>query len=128
MKIETNRLILRDYTMDDYEALYEIMSDSETMRYYPKPFDEEKTRNWIQFNLDNYRKYGFGLWAVILKETDEFIGDCGITLQNIDGEMLPEIGYHIHKNIGEKGMGAKRRRQSGTGYFSIQNTRRYILI
>ena len=34
---------------------------------------------------------------MVLKETGEFIGDCGITLQNIDGEILPEIGYHIHK-------------------------------
>ena len=42
-------------------------------------------------------KYGFGLWAVVLKETGAFIGDCGIFIQNIDGEMLPEIGYHIHK-------------------------------
>ena len=70
MRIETNRLILRDYTMDDYEALYEIMSDPETMQHYPKPFDEEKVRSWIQWNLDNYQKYGFGLWAVTLKETD----------------------------------------------------------
>ena len=97
MRIETNRLILRDYTMADYAALYEILSDPETMQHYPSPFDEKRTRDWIQWNLDNYRKYGFGLWAVTLKETDEFIGDCGITLQNIDGEMLPEIGYHIHK-------------------------------
>ena len=107
MRIETNRLILRDYTMDDYEALYEIMSDPETMQHYPKPFDEEKVRSWIQWNLDNYQKYGFGLWAVTLKETDEFIGDCGITLQNIDGEMLPEIGYHIHKAHWRKGYGSE---------------------
>lgn len=107
MRIETNRLILRDYTMDDYEALYEIMSDPETMQHYPKPFDEEKVRSWIQWNLDNYQKYGFGLWAVTLKETDEFIGDCGITLQNIDGEMLPEIGYHIHKAKWRKGYGSE---------------------
>ena len=107
MRIETNRLILRDYTMDDYEALYEIMSDPETMQHYPKPFDEEKVRSWIQWNLDNYRKYGFGLWAVTLKETDEFIGDCGITLQNIDGEILPEIGYHIHKAHWRKGYGGE---------------------
>ena len=40
---------------------------------------------------------GFGLWIVILKEMGELIGDCGITLENIDGEQLPEIGYHIHK-------------------------------
>ena len=101
--IETPRLLLRNYTLDDFPALYEIMSDPETMQHYPAPFDEEKTRNWITWNLDNYEKYGFGLWAVVLKETGEFIGDCGITLQNIDGEILPEIGYHIHKKYWRRG-------------------------
>lgn len=38
------------------------------------------------------------------QETNEFIGDCGITVQDIDGELLPEIGYHIHKSIGEEDM------------------------
>ena len=103
MKIETERLILREYTPDDFDALYEIMSDPETMQHYPAPFDEARTRNWIDWNLDNYKKYGFGLWAVVLKETGEFIGDCGITIQNIDGEMLPEIGYHIHKKYWRRG-------------------------
>ena len=101
--IETERLLLRPYTFSDFDSLYEIMSDPETMQHYPAPFDEEKTRNWITWNLDNYEKYGFGLWAVILKETGEFIGDCGITLQNIDGEILPEIGYHIHKKYWRRG-------------------------
>ena len=101
--IETERLILREYTPDDYDALYEIMSDPETMQHYPAPFDEERTRRWIEWNLDNYAQYGFGLWAVVLKETGEFIGDCGLTLQNIDGEMLPEIGYHIHKKYWRRG-------------------------
>ena len=101
--IETPRLLLRNYTLDDFDALYEILSDPETMQHYPAPYDEEKTRNWITWNLDNYEKYGFGLWAVVLKETSEFIGDCGITLQNIDGEILPEIGYHIHKKYWRRG-------------------------
>lgn len=101
--IETERLLLRDYTLDDFDALYEIMSDPETMQHYPAPFDADKTRNWITWNLENYEKYGFGLWAVVLKETGEFIGDCGITIQNIDGEMLPEIGYHIHKRYWRQG-------------------------
>lgn len=103
--IETERLILRAYTMDDFDALYEIVSDVETMQHYPAPFDEEKTKGWIRCNLENYEKYGFGLWAIVLKETGEFIGDCGITIQNIDGEMLPEIGYHIHKKYWRKGFG-----------------------
>ena len=91
MTIETERLLLREYRQDDFDAIYEILSDAETMSHYPAPFDEERVRGWIRWNLDNYEKYGFGLWAVILKETGELIGDCGLTIQNIDGEQLPEI-------------------------------------
>ncbi|MDE7227034.1 MAG: GNAT family N-acetyltransferase, partial [Treponemataceae bacterium] len=61
MQIETARLILREYTLDDFDALYEIVSDAETMRHYPKPFDEARTKNWIEWNLKNYAEYGFGL-------------------------------------------------------------------
>lgn len=107
MIIETAHLILREYTIQDFEALYEIMSDPETMQHYPKPFDEERTKNWIEWNLNNYKEYGFGLWAVVLKETAEFIGDCGLTIQNIDGENLPEIGYHIHKKYWRRGFGSE---------------------
>lgn len=103
MMIETERLRLREYTQADFDALYEILSDPETMQHYPAPFDEERTRNWIAWNLDNYEKYGFGLWAVELKETGKFIGDCGVTMQNIDGKTLPEIGYHIHKKYWRRG-------------------------
>ena len=103
MTIETPRLILREYTPEDFTALYEIVSDPETMQHYPAPFSREKTRNWIAWNLENYQRYGFGLWAVVLKENGEFIGDCGLSLQNIDGRMLPEIGYHIRKDQQRKG-------------------------
>ena len=103
MVLETDRLTLREYVTEDFDALFEIVSDIETMQHYPAHFDEDKTRSWIQWNLDNYKKCGFGLWAVVLKETGEFIGDCGITIQDIDGEMLPEIGYHIHKKYWRKG-------------------------
>lgn len=105
--IETERLILREYTLQDFEAIYEILSDSETMQHYLQPFDEERTRNWIEWNLQNYKEYGFGLWAVVLKETGKLIGDCGITIQKIDGEYLPEIGYHIHKKYWRKGFGSE---------------------
>ena len=60
MTIETERLILREYTLEDFDALFEIMSDPETMQHYPKPFDEERTKGWIEWNLKNYKEYGFG--------------------------------------------------------------------
>ena len=103
MIIETERLRLREYTPEDFDALYEIISDPETMKHYPKPYDRNGTKRWLDWSLDNYRKYGFGLWAAELKETGEFIGDCGITMQIIDGKSLPEIGYHINKRHWRKG-------------------------
>lgn len=101
--IETPRLLLREYTMEDFDALYTILSDPETMKHYPKPYDEAGTLRWLHWSLQNYQKHGFGLWAIELKETGAFIGDCGITMQPIDGETLPEIGYHIHKAYWRKG-------------------------
>ena len=100
--IKTERLLLREYTMSDFEALYSILSDPITMQYYPHPYDEAYTRKWIDWNLKNYEKYGFGLWAVDLKDGG-FIGDCGLTMQNIDGKELPEIGYHIHRDCWHRG-------------------------
>ncbi|MDD3415895.1 MAG: GNAT family N-acetyltransferase [Lachnospiraceae bacterium] len=108
--IETERLLLREFRLEDFDALFKILSDPETMQHYPKPFDQERTKRWIEWNLENYEKYGFGLWAVVLKETDEFIGDCGITMQIIDGESLPEIGYHINKKYWKKGFGSEAAR------------------
>lgn len=101
--LETDRLFLREMNMDDYEALYAVLGDSEIMQHYPYRFSEERVRQWIQRNMNRYKENGFGLWAVCLKDTKEMIGDCGLTLQNIDGEMLPEIGYHIRRDCQHKG-------------------------
>lgn len=134
MKIETERLVLRPYTMDDFDALYEIVSDEETMQHYPSVFSEEKTRGWIEWNLENYEKLGFGLWAVTLKENGLFIGDCGITIQNIDGEMLPEIGYHINKKYWRRGFAKEAARAcrdwifNNTAYDTIYSYMKYTNI
>ncbi len=95
MIFETKRLYLREMTDDDYDALYAVLADSDIMRHYPYTFDEARVRNWISRNRERYVRDGFGLWAVCLKNSGEMIGDCGLTLQMIDGQQLPEIGYHI---------------------------------
>ena len=110
MILETERLILREYTMEDFQDLYGILSDPVTMRHYPKPYDEAGTVRWLNWSLDNYRQYGFGLWAIELKQTGRFIGDCGLTMQNIDGQQLPEIGYHIHRDFWRQGYGSEAAR------------------
>ena len=101
--IETERLYLRELVIDDKKELMKVLSNSESMKFYPNPFSEEKVEKWIQWNIENYKKYKHGLWAVILKEGEEFIGDCGITMQNIDDENVPEIGFHIIKEYCKRG-------------------------
>ena len=101
--LKTDRLFLREMTMDDFDALYKVLADRNIMQHYPYTFDEKKVSDWIERNMNRYNEYGFGLWAVCLKETGEMIGDCGLTLQNIEGEMLPEIGYHIRADHQRKG-------------------------
>ena len=103
MILETERLFLREMTMDDFDSLYAVLADPEIMQHYPYSFDEERVRSWIERNMKRYTDDGFGLWAVCRKDTGEMIGDCGLTLQNIDGQMLPEIGYHIRRDQQRKG-------------------------
>ena len=103
MIIETERLFLREMTEDDFHSLYKILADSNIMQHYPYIFDEGRVRNWIERNIERYKTFGFGLWAVCLKETEELIGDCGLTMQLIGGEIKPEIGYHIRRDMQRKG-------------------------
>lgn len=103
MMLETKRLFLRDMTNSDFDALYKVLSDSDIMQHYPYTFDEKRVRGWIDKNIERYKIFGFGLWAVCLKETGEMIGDCGLTMQFINGQIKPEIGYHIRKDCQMKG-------------------------
>lgn len=103
--IETKRLILREYRQSDFNGLRSIICDAETMKYYPRPYDENGVQRWLDWCIESYSENGFGLWAMELKESGEFIGDCGISLQKIDGEILPEIGYHINKKHWRNGYG-----------------------
>ena len=97
MKLETSRLLLREMEPWDFDALYTVLADSDIMRHYPYTFDGTRVQNWINKNIERYRVFGFVLWAVCLSSTGEMIGDCGLTMQNIAGTILPEIGYHIAK-------------------------------
>ena len=103
VKIETERLFLREMVEDDFEALRRVLGDADIMRHYPYEFDDERIRSWIARNRERYSIFGFGLWAVCREDTGEMIGDCGLTMQIIDGQIRPEIGYHIRADHQRQG-------------------------
>lgn len=119
-KIETPRLILREYLPEDFDALYAIFSDAKTMEHYPHPFCRAEAAAWMERNRERYGIFGFGLWAVTLRQTGEVIGDCGLTMQNIGGSIKPEIGYHINRNYWRRGYGSEAARACRD--WAFQNT------
>ena len=106
----TDRLILREMTREDLEALFRVLGDPDNMKHYPCAFDEARVRSWIERNKERYRTFGFGLWAVCLRETGELIGDCGLTMQEIGGVIRPEIGYHIRRDCQRRGYASEAAR------------------
>ncbi|MBE0601788.1 MAG: GNAT family N-acetyltransferase [Firmicutes bacterium] len=105
--LKTERLTLREMTPDDLPALAAILQDEPTMYAYEGAFSDEETRAWLNRQLDRYHSSGFGLWAVCLQETGEMIGQAGVTLQSVEGEELPEIGYLFNRAHWHRGYAAE---------------------
>ena len=103
MIYETNRLDTREMATDDLGALSKLLQDSEVMTAYEHAFSEEETYDWLNRQFDRYRTDGHGLWAVILKETGEMVGQCGITIQDYRDTKVHEIGYLFQKEHWHKG-------------------------
>ena len=91
--LETSRLLLREMRVSDMDSLSSILRDDKVMYAYNGAFNEEETEQWMQKQLQRYKDFGFGLWAVLKKDTGEMIGHCGITMQEYNNELVPEIGY-----------------------------------
>ena len=98
---ETNRLILRELDSNDSEFFYNLNLDPEVLKYTGDlPFSSIVDAENFLINYSDYRKNGFGRWAVILKETEAFIGWCGLKLNE---ENLVDIGFRFFKKEWGKG-------------------------
>jgi ribosomal-protein-alanine N-acetyltransferase len=109
-RLETERLVLRAFTEDDVDGIHAVLGDAETMRYYPAPFTREKSRQWVEWNLANYREHGHGLWVLESKETGRLVGDCGLTPQTVEGRPEVEIGWHVHRALQRQGLATEAAR------------------
>jgi ribosomal-protein-alanine N-acetyltransferase len=105
--LETARLKLRLFTLDDLQIMYTLGTDPDVIKYADTPckdLDEARQR-LEQGPLFDYQKYGYGRFAVELKETGKVIGFCGIKyLPEID---LPEVGYRYLKEYWGRGIGTE---------------------
>jgi RimJ/RimL family protein N-acetyltransferase len=95
--LETERLVLRHLEPADAEAIYAVIGDPVAMEYYPQPFSYDDAVMWVARNQQRYRNDGHGLYAVVLKEVGETIGDCGLVTQHLGDKPELEVGYHFQR-------------------------------
>ena len=103
MILETERLYLREMEQSDFDSLCRILQDDKVMYAYEGAFSDDEVHEWLDRQIARYRKWNFGLWAVILKENDEMIGQCGLTMQPWKDKEVLEIGYLFQYRYWYKG-------------------------
>ena len=103
MILETERLYLREMNQSDFEDLAEILQNPRVMYAYEHDFSDNDVQKWLDRQITRYKKYGFGLWAVILKSTDEMIGQAGLTMQPYKDNEVLEIGYLLKERFWHHG-------------------------
>ena len=111
--LETKRLLLRQFRPEDAADNYRIYSDPQTMEFMGKPpesigFEREQIRKHA---ANYYEKFGFGLWAVVLKEKDQLIGRCGLLRQEIENATEVEVSYLPDRNFWGRGLATEAARE-----------------
>ena len=105
MLIETNRLILRELQLTDLQELAPILADPKVMRFSTTGVNSvEQVQEKIQGFITCYREFGFGKWAVVLKENNQLLGYCGIAIDRIDDKNEKHLGYRIDSRYWGQGL------------------------
>src|SRR5437016_10775170 len=97
--LETERLLLRPFSLSDVDALEAVLGDPVAMQFYPAPLTREGVESWIRKNLARYEKNGHGLNAMVVKASGEVVGDCGCIVQLVEERDQLEIGYHVRRSL-----------------------------
>ncbi len=99
--IETERLLLREFTIDDLDELAALRADPEVMKYIGVQ-DREKVLQRLSYYISLYGSHGFGAWGVVHKEQQKLIGWCG--LMYLENSPEVEVGYGVAKAYWGQGL------------------------
>ncbi len=115
LEIETQRLRLRQYSLDDLDELAIILSDPEVMRYSPRgviPLDQvrQATKEILEFFINHWKQHGFGVWAVFEKKSNQLIGHCGLNF--LPNSLEVEVLYRFAQAYWNQGIATEATKAS----------------
>jgi [ribosomal protein S5]-alanine N-acetyltransferase len=127
---ETERTFLRHFHAADLDDMAGLFADPEVMRFGKGPQSREWTGLWLRGCLEDYfRKWGFGLWAVVLRTDRRAIGYCGLTLfGDVDGREEIELGYRLARGHWGRGLATEAAGAARDYAFGHLDLRRLIAL
>ncbi|HKR05112.1 MAG TPA: GNAT family N-acetyltransferase [Bacteroidia bacterium] len=94
--IETERLALREFKLSDANEMFLLNADYDVIKYTgDAPFKSIEEAETLIINYDQYKKYKMGRFTLLLKETGEYLGWCG--LKYLEDAKETDIGFRLHK-------------------------------
>jgi len=108
--LETPRLALREMTPADLDFVASMLGDEEVMRFYPQRYERPDALAWLDRQLARYARDGHGLWLVLARDTGEPVGQVGLLNQLVEGVVLPEVGYLVHRPFWRRGYASEAAR------------------
>ena len=99
----TARVRFREMTVDDLDEMTAVLGGPDPARPDRRPRTREDAERWIAWNIQNYADHGHGLWIVETHDGD-VVGDCGLTIQDVEGEPFLEVGYHVKLALRGQGL------------------------
>ncbi len=105
-QLESSRLITRKLVAVDTAAWAHFFADKEAVALFPDfglTTHEARASHWIEKTLARYADNRYGLQALIEKSSNNFVGQCGLLAQEVDGIYELEVGYHIFKKYWGQG-------------------------
>lgn len=90
----------------DLDEMTALLGDPDVMTFYPAPKTRAEAAAWIAWNQRNYAEHGYGLWIIETPQGD-FIGDCGLTWQRVNGMPKLEVGYHVQTRFQRQGLASE---------------------
>ena len=102
----TPRLRFRPMTMTDLDEVAAVLSAPDPVRVDRPPRTRDDAVRWIEWQGRNYADHDFGLW-VVETHAGEFVGDCGLTMQDVEGTPHVEVGYHVMPAMRRNGYAAE---------------------
>lgn len=94
---------MRELTLADADKLERVLGDPVTMQHYPAPLDRAEVESFIRRNLARYVDSGFGLCALLIKDSGELIGDCGCYVREVNGNFDFELAWHVRRDLWGRG-------------------------